>query len=205
MRQREVAMTKFVLNSGGIKRESELKKKFHLELIKGLAAEPKFLMCNFAQPREQWEKKFPGYCDAIREDLSPSAKPTFSLAMPEAFAGQAKDSDILYFHGGDDHLVQYWLRQFDLAEAFAGKVVATNSGSSDALAASFWTCDWRQCMNGLGILPIKFIPHFESTSYDDDPRGPIDWQKAYEELAGYGDPKLPIHALREGEFMVFER
>jgi hypothetical protein len=41
-------MTKYILNSGGIKHEPELKKKFHLELVKGLGDTPKFLLCNFS-------------------------------------------------------------------------------------------------------------------------------------------------------------
>ena len=39
----------------------------------------------------------------------------------------------------------------------------------------------------------------------DDPRGPIDWGKAHEELAEFGDKNLPIHALEEGDFIVFKK
>jgi hypothetical protein len=53
-------------------------------------------------------------------------------------------------------------------------------------------------------LPIKFIPHFESDFGSTDPRGPVDWQKAHKDLEEYGDTTLPIYALREGEFKVFE-
>ncbi len=45
--------------------------------------------------------------------------------MPGTFADQCRRADVMYFHGGDDHLLKYWMRQFDLAELFAGKVVAT--------------------------------------------------------------------------------
>jgi hypothetical protein len=61
-------------------------------------------------------------------------------------------------------------------------------------------------MDGLGILPIKFIPHYKSETYgNDDTRGPIDWEKAYEDLADYGDKSLPIQALEEGDFVVLEK
>ena len=62
-------MTKYVLNSGGIKNEPQLKRQFHQELIEGLGNTPKFLLCNFAQGREYWEAKFQGYSDAIAEDM----------------------------------------------------------------------------------------------------------------------------------------
>jgi len=198
-------MTKYVLNSGGIKNQPELKKKFHQELVKDLGNNTKFVLCNFAQGREYWEAKFQSYCNAIREDMPTKSMPTFELAMPDIFVEQCRNAEIIYFHGGDGDLLHYWMNQYDLKSLFENKVVATNSASSDMLATSFWTCDWRKCADGLAILPIKFIPHFESNFGDTDPRGPIDWRKAYGELGAYGDTSLPIHALKEGEFVVFEK
>ncbi len=201
----EHPMTKYVVNSGGIRNQPELKKKFHQELVKGLGDRPKFLLCNFAQGREYWESKFQGYSDSIAEDMPLGVKPSFELAMPDKFKEQCMQADVLYFHGGDDHLLQYWMKQYDLQELFKDKVVATNSASSDMLAKSYWTCDWRHCADGFGILPIKFIPHYQSDFGANDPRGPINWQEAYDELAASGDTSLPIHALKEGEFIVIEQ
>jgi hypothetical protein len=197
-------MTKYVLNSGGLGKHPELKKKFHLELVKDLGENPHFLICSFAQPREEWEGRFQGYSDAIAEDMPQNKKPSFTLAMPDEFVEQCKKADVIYFNGGDDHLVQYWMKQYNLAELFTDKVVATNSASSNMLSTHYWTCDWRQCADGLGVLPTKFIPHYLSDFGDDDPRGPIDWEKAYKDLADYGDTSLPIHALEEGDYVVFE-
>jgi len=182
-----------------------LKKRFHRELVKNLSKNPRFVLCNFAQGREYWEPKFARYANSIKEDMPDGTVPTFELAMPATFADQCKNADVIYFHGGDDHLLHYWMKQFNLPALFKDKVVATNSASSDMLATHFWTCDWRQCADGLSILPIKFIPHYLSDSGDDDPRGPIDWQKAYGDLSAYGDTSLPIHALKEGEFVVIEQ
>jgi hypothetical protein len=194
-------MTKYVLNSGGIKHQPKLKRQFHQELVKNLGEHPRFVLCNFAQGREYWEIKFQGYSESIREDL-PEVNPIFELAMPTTFIEQCGHADVIYFHGGDDHLLQYWMKQFDLNDLFKDKVVATNSASSDMLATHHWTCDWRQCADGLGVLSIKFIPHYLSDFGDNDPRGPIDWQEAHDELVTYGDTSLPIHALKEGEFIV---
>lgn len=198
-------MTKYVVNSGGIKNEPKLKKQFHQELIKDLGNNPRFLLCNFAQGREYWEAKFQGYSDAITEDLPNDIKPSFTLAMPSDFAKQCNEADVIYFHGGDDHLLKYWMGQFDMSTLFKDKVVATNSASSDMLATHYWTCDWRQCGDGFGILPIKFIPHYQSAFGADDPRGAIDWEKAKQELSEYGDKSLKVYALKEGEFEVFEQ
>ena len=59
-------------------------------------------------------------------------------------------------------------------------------------------------MEGLGIFPIKFLAHFKSKYGEDDPRGPIDWDKAYAELKEYGEKDLPIYALEEGDWKYFE-
>lgn len=196
-------MTKYVLNSGGIKNQPELKRKFHQEIIKGLGSKPKILLCNFAQGREYWETKFQGYSDAILEDMPEGVVPSFTLAIPNEFAEQCQSADVIYFHGGDDHLLKYWMSKFDMTQLFADKVVATNSASSDMLAKYYWTCDWRQCSDGFGVLPIKFIPHYQSDFGANDPRGSIDWKRAMDELEAYGDKRMPIYALKEGEFKVF--
>jgi hypothetical protein len=198
-------MTKYILNSGGIRNNAELKKKFHREIVKDLGKNPKFMLCDFAQGREYWEPKFPGYSASIKEDMPNGVSPSFMMAMPETFVEQCRAADVIYLHGGDDDLLQYWLKQFELPKIWEGKVVATNSASSHAMSKYFWTCDWRHCKDGLGILPIKFIAHYQSTFGTEDPRGPIDWDAAYKELEVYGEPGLSIHALKEGEYIVVEK
>ncbi len=195
-------MTKYVLNSGGIKNQPNLKQKFHREIVKGLGNNPKFLLCNFAQGREYWEPKFAGYSNSITEDMATDVTPTFELASPDKFVEQCKDTDVIYFHGGDCDLLFYWMRKFDYLSIFKDKVVATNSASSCMLADSYYTCDWRECQDGFAVLPIKFIPHYDSDFGSDDPRGAIDWGKAKVDLENYGNKSLPVHALPEGEFIV---
>jgi hypothetical protein len=78
-------MTKYVINSGGIKNALDHKREFHQELVKSLSDSPRFLLCNFAQGREYWETKFQGYSDTISEDLPDTITPRFDLAMPDTF------------------------------------------------------------------------------------------------------------------------
>ena len=131
-------------------------------------------------------------------------KPSFELAMPDKFVEQCKNSDVIYFHGGETNLIISLIRNFDLPTVFNSKVIATNSASSDMLSRHYWSCDKRVCANGLGIFKIKFIPHYNSNYGSDDPRGPIDWSQAKKDLEQYGDKKLPIYALEEGEYIIFE-
>ncbi|MBI4599487.1 hypothetical protein HY732_01030 [Candidatus Uhrbacteria bacterium] len=195
-------MVKYVLNSGGISDKPELSRQFFAELIKGFGNRPRMLLCFFAASREYWEERYGQHKESISALVPSGVNPIFDMAMPETFVEQIASADAVYMCGGDDHLIQYWLRKFDIPKIFEGKTVGTNSGSSHALATYFWTCDWRKCMEGLGIVPIKFLAHYKSTYGADDPRGPIDWNKAYAELEKYGDVSLPIYALEEGHFIV---
>jgi peptidase E len=198
-------MTKYILNSGGLKNNPEQADKFNKEIAKGLGETPNILFCYFAVPREHWEEKFARHAENFLESMDKDVKPKFELAFPDKFIDQIKNNDAIIIHGGDDKLLLYWLKQYNLPEIWEGKVIAGSSAGSNALVKHFWTCDWRLIMDGLGILPIKFIPHYKSSYGQEDPRGSIDWESAYKELEEYGNKSLPIHALEEGNFIVIEQ
>lgn len=198
-------MIKYVLNSGGLRNNLPRAKEYFAEILKDSGKKPKLLICCFAQPREDWGEKFQKDKDGIL-DLAPEGVfPELELAFPDTFEKQIKNCDAMYIHGGDDHLIKYWFEKFDIPKIFEGKVIATNSASSHVIAKHFWTCDWRKIMDGMGILPIKFLAHYKSDYGADDSRGPINWTKAYEELENYQDKDLPIHALEEGDFIVINK
>jgi hypothetical protein len=180
-------------------------RSFFAEIVKDLGTHPKLLFCFFASPRAEWGERFPAYSEGFRALLPEGIEPTFELATHEDFAEQMKTCDALYMHGGQNNLIESALSWYDMPALWEGKVVATNSASAMALAVHSWTCDERKCIDGFGVLPIKFIAHYQSDYGSDDPRGPIDWQKAYDDLAAYGDTTLPIHALKEGEYVVIEQ
>lgn len=197
-------MTKYVVQSGSVYKSEEQTRKFYAEIVKGLGATPKILICNFAQPREDWNKKFTK--DVERLMLYPeNCSPELEMAFPDTFPEQIRDCDVLHIHGGDDRLLQSWMSEFNLPSLWKDKAVVTNSAGSNLIATHYWTCDWRQVGNGLGILPIKFLAHYQSNYGADDDRGLVDWEVAKKELENYGDTSLPVYALEEGEFIVFEK
>lgn len=196
-------MTKYVVNSGNVRGNVEKARRYLAEALKGLGDKPRILFCFFANAREDWEEKYENYTNDLANYLPKEITPTFDMAMPSNFIEQIHDTDIIWICGGDDHLLLYWLRQFDLPKIWEDKTIATSSASSNAVSTHFWTCDWRECLDGLGLVPIKFISHYKSNYGDNDLRGPIDWEKAKQELAGYGNKSLPIYTLEEGTFEVF--
>lgn len=202
---KNISMIKYVINSGGLRKNPEKNKLYVAEILKDLGKKPKVLICFFAQKREDWENAYQEYLDRVKENLPNGIEVIFDMAYPEKFVEQMEDCDALIMPGGDDHLIQYWLKKFDLEKIWQGKTIATSSASSNMVVKHFWTCDWRQSMDGFSLVPIKFIPHYKSNYGIDDPRGPIDWDKAYADLKNYGDKNLPIYALEEGEFIVIKQ
>lgn len=198
-------MTKYVLNSGGWRNYPNRAKEFFAEVFKDTGTNPKVLVCLFAVAREDWDARFASSVERIKSVLPEGTSPTFELAMPDTFTKQVADADVVSINGGDDRLLMHWLKQFELLKIFDGKTVATSSASSHALSTHFWSADWRMCLDGLGILPIKFLAHYKSNYGSTDQRGQIDWDAAYAELEEYGDPRLPIHAMEEGRFVVYEK
>lgn len=196
-------MTKYILYSGGSNPEKA--SLFNNEILKGLGVQPKILFCFFARAREDWEELFDKYKNNFLKTIEGNIKPEMELAFPDKFSEQVKKNDVVILLGGDDYLLQYWLNQYSLPKIWEGKVVASSSAGSNALVNSFWTCDWRKSIDGLNILPIKFISHFNSNFGDNDPRGKIDWKKAYKEISEYGNKSLEVNALEEGDFMVIEK
>lgn len=204
-------MTKYVLNSGNAKRFPEKLKEYNEEVFKDFVVggskeasegnSVKVLVCIFAQQREFWEAKFEIYRKniGVGVDIEVETK----LAMPDEFVEQCQWADVIIVAGGDDELLEYRFSRFEIPMIWDGKIVATSSASSNYLVDSYWTCDWRINMDGRGILPIKIITHFKSDFGEGDPRGLVDWDNAYKELKEYGDKSLPIHALEEGDFVVF--
>jgi peptidase E len=197
-------MTKYILNSGGLKNNPDKADKFHQEIIKDLGDSPRLLFCFFAQPREYWEEKFTDYSQRFLASMDKDINPQIELAFTESFISQLKASDAVIIYGGDDNLLLYYLKQYKLPTIWEGKVVAGSSAGSDALVKHFWASDWRRNMDGLGILPIKFIPHYQSNHNDYGLREKIDWQEAYQDLKNY-EEDLPIYALKEGEYIVIEQ
>lgn len=197
-------MTTYYANSGAVGSHPVKAEEYFKALTSQAGPAPKILIACFAVPREDWETKFvTKYTPTITRALGPERRPVYQLALPKTFADQVDQADAVYLPGGDFHLVQYWLNELDAVNVWSGQQVGVNSASTQALASVSWVCDWREIIEGAGVLPMKFIAHYQSHYAKDDPRGPIDWDAAYAELAAYGDPSLPLHALPEGEFIKF--
>jgi len=193
-------MIKYILVGGYVHKAPDEGKAFCEELIKGINRKPvKILDCMFARKKEDWQ-------ESIHKDnvfLSKFIKDfELELANPDNFKEQVKDSDVIYLRGGYTSPLmealskdKSWIKELD------GKVLAGTSAGADAITKYYSVLKTHRVGDGLGLLPIKFIPHWMS-DYSDEEVNNIDWESEFEKLKNYKED-LPIYTLKEGEFKVF--
>ena len=190
-------MTKFILLGGYLAKAQDGGRSFAQELVKGHGDSPRILQCLFARPSDTWQETFEKECVALGAYV-PEKTPDFRLANPATFSEQISYANIIYVRGGNDRTLVEGLRQsIDWMHKLDGKTLAGSSAGADAIATYYYNLDSGSVESGLGLLPIKVIPHWRS-EYGG---GSINWDHAYAELKSFGDD-LPILTLAEGQFEV---
>ncbi len=192
---------KYILVGGYIHKAPDGGKAFCEELIKGIDKNPvKILDCMFARKIESWKESIEKDNIFFSKFISNFK---IELANPNNFIEQVKNSDIIYLRGGyTSPLIELLSKDISWVKELDGKVLAGTSAGADAIAKYYCVPKTNRVGDGLGLLPIKFIPHWMSDYSDDEVRD-IDWDGELKKLKDYKED-LPIYTLQEGEFKVFE-
>jgi peptidase E len=195
-------MIKYILVGGYIHKAKDEGRAFCEELIKGINKKPvKILDCMFARSQDSWEKK-------IKEDYVLFSKFIknfdLELADPLKFTEQVKNSDVIFLRGGYTQVLfkllnkdTSWIKELD------GKVLAGTSAGAEVIAKYYHVLSTNRIGDGLGLLSIKVVPHWNS-DYSDETVKNINWDKTLKELKEYKED-LPIYALKEGEFIIINQ
>jgi len=160
-----------------------------------------FLICLFARN--------PNICDSptlyeenlmFFQALAPHKEITFELANEENFAQQAAGADVIYFSGGDGVPLYSAMARVgpEWISHLVGKTVIGSSAGTDMLSAYNFDPQQAALDRGLGLVRVKTITHFGAGGCQTPAIG---WDKALQQLHAYGED-LPVHALREGEFVA---
>lgn len=191
--------TKYILVGGYLHKASDEGRAFCEELVKGFNFDRpvKILDCLFADTEERWEVKFKEDKERFKKYIKNF---NFELADPKKFIEQVKASDVIFLRGGEtERLINVLNKRGDWIKELDGKVLAGTSAGGDVISKYSYNLDTNKIIDCLGLLPVKFIPHWCS-----DYNAPnIDWDKALQELKNYKE-NLPIYTLKEGEFVVIE-
>lgn len=189
-------MIKFILVGGHIHKNEDGGKSFCDEMIKGIERPVKILDCLFARDRDAWEKRFEEDRIFFSNNIGNFK---IDLAIPEKFIEQINNSDVLFFQGGvPKQLMALLSTTGNWLEALDGKVLVGSSGGADTICKYYGVGKTSNIGEGLGLLPIKFIPHWKS---EYAPGVDIDWDQLFKNLKSHGED-LEVVALKDGEFWV---
>ncbi len=194
-------MVKYILIGGNSHSAEDGNKALFEELKKDVANRPiKLLDCLFARPKEIWKEKFKDDLDYFSKDKDFELE----LANPENFIEQIRNSDIVFFKGGTPKdLITILNTTGDWFKEMDGKTLVGSSGGADTICKYYGVGKKMSIGEGLGLLPIKMIPHWKSESdYGKDKN--IDWHALLEQLEAYKED-LETITIKEGEFVVIKK
>ena len=182
--------TKFILHGGfakdGVNEDNYL---FYSEILKDTPSSPKILLVPFAKD------KIKSSCirTVSREfqNIASGKELHITVATKENFLKQLTEADVIYFHGGTSTNLLQALEPFgDISEYFNNKIVAGESAGANILCTYFYSPNADKVLKGLGILPVRLIPHYTEEKKD--------------KLNGYGDGMETLF-LPEYKFTILNK
>ena len=193
-------MTKYILLGGLIRKAEDGGKAFCEELTKDISHKPvRILNCLFARDEKDWESVHEENRKFLERNISDFE---VELALPEKFVEQMKNADIIFFQGGIPEKLISQLNTFsDWKKELEQKVVAASSSGADALCKYYASGKTQTIKEGLGILDIKFIPHWKS---DYGEGLVIEWDSLLTKLQAHRE-SLNVLTVRDTEFVVIEK
>lgn len=154
--------TKFMLHGGFTPGNlEENNSDFYKEILKDTPENTKILIVPFAKDIE----RIPITTERVKGEFNENKqqeKLEFEVANEESFIEQVKSADIIYFQGGTSLKLLEALKKFPtLKDLLKGKIVAGESAGANVFGKFFFSPSANGVFEGLGILPIKIIPHYK--------------------------------------------
>ncbi|MFA5773146.1 MAG: Type 1 glutamine amidotransferase-like domain-containing protein [Candidatus Paceibacterota bacterium] len=154
--------SKFILNGGFQKgNTNEDNTLFYSEILKDVGDNSKVLIVPFAKDPERVVQTTERVMDEFNK-VKGSKNLSFEIANKESFTEQVKSSNVIYIQGGNTLKLMGVFKKFHgLKDLLVeGKTVAGESAGANALCTLFYSPSADGIYEGLGILPIKIIPHY---------------------------------------------
>ena len=154
--------SKFVLHGGFQKSKTyEDNTAFFSEILKDAKDYSRILLVPFAKNPERIA---PTTLKVIEEFDKVQGKKNliFEIASKENFMEQVKSADIIYIQGGTSLKLMGVLESYPHLKdlLLEGKTVAGESAGANALCTVFYSPSADGIYDGLGVLPVKIIPHY---------------------------------------------
>lgn len=154
--------TKFILHGGSDStKKNEDNSDFYKEILKDTGDRVRILLVLFAKDDEERIKN--GIKKVTQEfnNVSGNKELMISVADQGNFIEQIKLSDVINFHGGVSLRLLEALKKYkDIEELLRGKIVSGESAGANVFGKYFYSPSANNVFEGLGILPLKIIPHY---------------------------------------------
>jgi peptidase E len=156
-------MTKFILHGGFTREANDLNDSFFRELLNGVPDNSTILFVYFAS---RTEEEIPIKSEILIKkctDATLAKNLKFKIATEEGFLKEIKGARVIFLSGGSTSKLLKTLRLYpDLTPFLEGKTIAGSSAGAYALAAVGASHSDESVREGLGIVPLRVICHFES-------------------------------------------
>lgn len=152
-------MTKYILHGGNALDVNQKNDEFFKVIIDIEKTEIKILIIPFAIEEKMFKIDF---IKVQFEKNKSDKKLNFEVANIQNIESQIMDSDIIYLNGGKTLKLLYELTKYkNFKELFDNKVVAGESAGAYVLSSCFYSKSIDICSEGLKLVPVKTICHYE--------------------------------------------
>ncbi len=152
--------TKYILHGGFTPKTAQEDDAFFKEMLKDAPQNPKILLVYFAKEKDRIAKNREEEIAQFEKNKGDKIL-SFETANEKEFPDQVVRSDVIYLHSGRSVKILETLSKFQgLGKLFEGKTLAGDSAGANVLSVCFYSRASDEIFEGLGILPIKLIPHY---------------------------------------------
>ncbi len=189
-------MTKYILHGGYTRVDNELNRSFFREILREVLEGGKILIILFAvvNPDTNKDELFDSLVQKIKEQAD-DKNISFTQATEANFEQQLQTTDAVYIHGGNTPTLLAVLKNYEnLRGKLEGKTIAGSSAGAYALATYGAAHTGEHIREGLAILPIRLMCHFESPTLPPSETSLKELQET--------DPGLELVTLKDCEWKV---
>lgn len=181
--------TKFILHGGfNTGQVGEDNSPFYKEILKEAPEGAKVLLVPFAKDADRIHLAVSKVSFEFNKNKTQKSI-AIEVANEKDFMRQVQSANIIYLHGGKSLQLLEALQKYpDFGKILDGKTVAGESAGANVQCALFYSPQADGVFDGLGLLPLKIIPHYK---------------KEYEGKLDGVRPDLEMLLLPEYEFRVF--
>jgi peptidase E len=183
--------TKIILHGGFAKSEHPLQKndEFFSEMLKDTPHEVNMLLVYFAEREDMVQLRIDQDKEQLTKNNIELKKLNFRVASEDSFENDCEWANVIYLHGGRTVRLMETLKKYPrVKQIFSGKTISGDSAGANVICQFFYSKNSKVIGEGLGILPLKVVVHYEEGA--PDPLSEI-------------EPQLETLFLREYETKVF--